>query len=93
MWSLIISHSNWSSPHGLEDQAEVVFVEEVAIEPHHMEPVIRVCLVQLLKNLHLLKARLVPVKTNTYLRNIRDNVQVMYMYMYMYNVRTSSHCS
>ena len=54
------THSNWSSPHGLEHEAEVVLVEEVSVETHHVELVVRVALVQFLKYLHLLQSCLVP---------------------------------
>ena len=38
-------------------------MEEVSVEPHDVEPVIGVCLVQLLQNLHLLQTSFVPAET------------------------------
>ena len=40
-------------------------MEEVAIEPHHMKPVVGVSFVQLLEDLHLLQTSLVPVRTKS----------------------------
>ena len=47
------------SPHGLEYQTEVVLVEEVSEEAHAVEPVVRVCFVELLEDAQFLEARLV----------------------------------
>lgn len=48
-----------SSPHGLKHQTQVVLVEEVPKEPHAMELIIRISIVELLEDAQLLQTCLV----------------------------------
>lgn len=57
-------------PQGFKHHAEMVLVKEMTEETKHVELVVDVCVVQLLKNLQLLQTSLVPSKADKHMKYI-----------------------
>ena len=79
-------------PHRLKHQAEMVFVEEVSVEPDTVELVISIGFVQLLKNMQLLETSFMPANTHTHTHtyihtytSIMTTQHTVYIFLYLHH--------